>query len=166
MNARAATLLLAALLGPALLPLPAQKNGFQTPRADGQSYAALQGSRPALLGAGEDSAIAIDPSTVLNTRIVFARSAEQQAALDRFETEVLDKSSANYRKWLTPEEFGKLYGPGDADVERAVAWLQSQGFKVNPVPPARVDVSFSGSVHQVEQAFHTSIHAYLANGQR
>ena len=168
MNARRATLLLAAILAPALLSLPAQKNGLNAgiPAAEGQSYVTLEGSRPALLGTVKDNGLAADPSTVLSMRIVFARSAEQQSALDRFEAELLEKSSVNYRKWLTSEQFGNLYGPRDADVEAVVKWLESQGFKVNALPPGRIDLSFSGSVQQVEQAFRTSIHAYEAKGHQ
>src|SRR3954447_10168223 len=168
MNARRATSLLVAILAPALLSVLAQKNGLEpgTRPAGRDSFGTLDGSRPAPLTAEKEKGTAADPSTVLNMRIVFARSAEQQAALDRLETEVLDERSANYRKWLTAEQFGTLFGPADADVAALVAWLQSQGFKVNPLSPARVSVSFSGSIHQAEQAFRTGIRTYQANGQQ
>jgi len=167
MNSRTATLILGAVLVSPWLSILAQKSGWtaETDAPPGSLCVTSEGSRPAFSGNRKDDGIAPDPSTALHLRIVFARSAEQQAALDRFESELLDRRSANYSKWLTPEEFGKRYGPGDADVEMVVAWLESQGFKVNPVPPGRVDLSFSGSLHQVEQAFHTSIHTYHAYGQ-
>ena len=166
MTARRTTSLLAGILAPALLSLPAQKNDLTAgiPAAKGESFVTLEGSRPALEVA--ESGRAADESTVLRMRIVFARSAEQQAALDRFEAEILDRNSANYRKWTTPVQFGTLYGPVDADVEAVVAWLQSHGFTVDAVPPGRIDLSFSGTVHQAEEAFHTSIHFYEAAGQR
>ena len=42
--------------------------------------------------------------------LVFKRSAEQTAALDRFLGELQDHSFPNYHKWLTPEDFGKRFG--------------------------------------------------------
>ncbi len=47
-------------------------------------------------------------------RIILARSADQQSSLDRFERELQDKTSPNYHQWLTPETFGKQYGPAEA----------------------------------------------------
>jgi subtilase family serine protease len=99
-------------------------------------------------------------------RIVLARSAEQQLALDRFEQELQEKSSPNYHKWVTPDQFGKLYGPADSDIAAIMAWLQSHGLTVEPVSPGRTDIAFSGTVSQVEEALHTSIHSYERNGEQ
>ena len=41
-------------------------------------------------------------------RIVLARSADRQAALDQFERELQDKSSPNYHKWIAPDEWLSL----------------------------------------------------------
>ena len=97
-------------------------------------------------------------------QLVLQRSAVQEAALDNFLSSVQQKGSPNYHKWLTPEQFGKLYGPSDNDVAKLTAWLGGKGFTVNSVASGRTYVDFSGSVGQVQTAFHTSIHSYNANG--
>ena len=97
---------------------------------------------------------------------MLARSGEQQLALDRFEQELQEKSSPNYHKWVTPDQFGKLYGPADSDIAAIVAWLESHGLTVEPVSPGRTDIAFSGTVSQVEEALHTSIHSYERNGEQ
>src|SRR5580692_9775634 len=107
------------------------------------------------------------PSTELTfVRLVLSRSPVQEADLDRFMAQQLDKSSPNYRHWLTPGEFGKLYGPADSDIAAIVAWLQSHGLKVEPVSTGRTNIAFSGTVSQVEEALHTSIHSFDAHGER
>ncbi len=65
-----------------------------------------------------------------------------------------------------PAEFGKLYGPADSDVAALVAWLESHGLKVETVSQGRTNIAFGGTVSQVEEAFHTSIHSFTANGKQ
>jgi subtilase family serine protease len=102
-----------------------------------------------------DRGEALGSSVLSHIRIVLTRSVEQQNALDRFEQELQDKSSPNYHKWLTPQEFGRRFGPTDSDIVAIVAWLQSHGLIVEPVSPGRTNIAFSGTVRQVENAFDT-----------
>src|SRR5579862_128192 len=75
------------------------------------------------------------------------------------------KSSPNYHRWLTPEEFGKQFGPSDADVQATSNWLSSQGFQVNRITAGRTVIEFSGTAGQVRQALHTEIHKFTVNGE-
>jgi hypothetical protein len=101
-----------------------------------------------------------------HVRLVLSRSARQQAALDIYLAELQDKSSPNYHRWLTPEQFGRLYGPADSDVAAIAGWLTSHGLKVDEVSGGRTDIAFSGTVAQVEETLHTSIHSFAVNGER
>lgn len=56
-----------------------------------------------------------------------------------------DKKSANYRRWLTPEQFGERFGPSQADLAKIAAWLGQQGFDSIKVSPGRSHIEFSGS---------------------
>ncbi|MGD0271143.1 MAG: protease pro-enzyme activation domain-containing protein, partial [Candidatus Sulfotelmatobacter sp.] len=49
--------------------------------------------------------------------LVLKRSPQQESALDQLLNDQQDKSSPNYHKWLTPEEYGKQFGPSDADLQ-------------------------------------------------
>jgi hypothetical protein len=107
------------------------------------------------------------PSTQLShVRLMLSRSSAQEAALNRYLAELQDKSSSNYHKWLTPAQFGKLYGPADSDIAAIVAWLQSRGLHVDGVSSGRTNIAFSGTVAQIQQAFHTSIHSYQVHGEQ
>jgi subtilase family serine protease len=97
--------------------------------------------------------------------MVFKLSSAQQADLDRLLSEQQDPHSANYRKWLTPEQYAARFGMSDSDLAKVTAWLTSQGLTVNGYSRARTRVFFSGSAAQVESAFHTEFHRYLVNGE-
>ena len=64
-----------------------------------------------------------------------------------------------------PEQYGKQFGPTDADIQTVTSWLQSHGFKVGTTK-GRTVLEFSGSASQIEEAFHTTIHKYVVNGEQ
>lgn len=107
-----------------------------------------------------------DPQRIMDRiTLVLRRSPEQEAALDRFMAEQYDTNSPNFHHWLEPEEFGRLYGPSDADMAAVTSWLQNRGFQILAVARGRVSIDFSGTVDQVQRAFHTEIHRFLADGK-
>jgi len=92
-------------------------------------------------------------------------SPAQQDALERLLEEQQDRSSPNYHRWLTPEQFGDRFGLAPGDDSTVAAWLESQGLHIEQRARARNFFTFSGSVMQVERAFHTRIHRYLVDGE-
>src|ERR1035438_10622481 len=78
----------------------------------------------------------------------------------------LDSSSANYRQWLTPEQFGDQFGAAPEDIDTITGWLGSQGFRVDRVSNGRGVIEFSGTAGEVERALHTQIHSYLVHGEQ
>jgi subtilase family serine protease len=97
--------------------------------------------------------------------LVLKRSSEQEAALRKLLDDQQDKASPSYHKWLTPAEYGKQFGPTDTDIQTITAWLQSHGFEVGTTK-GRTVLEFSGSASQVQEAFHTTIHKYIVNGEQ
>ena len=97
--------------------------------------------------------------------LLLQRSPEQEAALRQVLDTQYDKSSPNYHAWLTPDQFGKQYGPSDGDVQAVMDWLTRQGFQVSKVATGRTAIEFSGNVAQVQNAFHTAMHKFAVNGQ-
>jgi len=77
-----------------------------------------------------------------------------------------DPDSPQYHRWLTPEEFGKRFGVSDHDLSGVVAWLRSHGLEVEDIARGRRSLIFSGTVAQVEEAFHTTIRVYDIGGAR
>jgi len=97
--------------------------------------------------------------------LVLKRSPEQEAALAAFNERQYDPKSPNFHHWLHAEEFGKLYGPSDADILQVTNWLEQHGFQIFEVTKGRVSIQFTGTVKQVEETFHLEMHDYLVDGQ-
>jgi subtilase family serine protease len=95
--------------------------------------------------------------------LVLQRSAAQEQALDELIAQLHDRKSPNYHKWLTPDQFG-TYGLASSDLMVLSNWLASYGLTVNQIYRNNVTIDFSGTVAQVEAAFHTQIHYFLASG--
>lgn len=97
--------------------------------------------------------------------LVLKRSPEQEHSLRTLLDNQQDKKAPNYHKWLTPDEYGSQFGPTDADMQTITGWLRAHGFEVGSTK-GRTLLEFSGSASQVQEAFHTTIHKYLVNGEQ
>jgi subtilase family serine protease len=97
--------------------------------------------------------------------LVFKPSPSQQAALEGLLREQRNRSSVNYHKWLTPEEYADRFGMSQNDIAKVMSWLRSEGFTPGRVSRSRTQVSFAGTAAQVEAAFHTQLHHYLIDGE-
>ncbi len=115
--------------------------------------------------AANDQGPLADSQPMNRMYLLLQRSPEQELALRQLIDGQHSKSSANYHAWLTPDQFGKQYGPSDSDIQTVTDWLTRQGFTVANVAKGRTVIEFSGNVGQVRNAFHTDIHRYVVNGQ-
>lgn len=98
--------------------------------------------------------------------LTFRLSASQQADLQELLREQQDRSSPNYHSWLTPGQYAARFGMTSNDLSKVISWLQSQGLTVTSVSRSRNEISFSGSVGQVEYALRTELHRYLISGEQ
>jgi Pro-kumamolisin, activation domain len=107
----------------------------------------------------------VDPQLSMERiQLVLKRSPQQETALETFMAGQLDPRSPNFHHWLSPDEFGELYGPSDADISAVTSWLESHGLRIYLVSRGRVTIEFSGTAAQVNQAFHVQMHRYRING--
>ncbi len=98
--------------------------------------------------------------------LVIAPSPAQQIALDQLLAQQQNRSSSNYHKWLTPEQYADRFGLSQNDLNKITAWLTSQGFTPLSVPRGRNSVIFSGTAAQIQSSFGTEIHRYDVNGEK
>src|ERR1700761_7366440 len=97
--------------------------------------------------------------------MMLQRGTRQEQALEQFMREQYDAHSPNFHKWLTPDQFGSLFGPSAEDINQVTSWLRSHGFTVNRVAAGRTFIDFSGMAGQFAAAFHSEIHRYLRAGE-
>jgi len=109
---------------------------------------------------------AVSPSMPANRMLLLLRrSSESELALRSTIEALHDRNSPSFHKWLTPAQFGAQFGAADSDIATVTAWLESHGFKVQGATAGRTAIEFSGTAGQIQEAFHTSIHAYQVNGE-
>ena len=77
----------------------------------------MKGNVHPLARAEFDQGAASSATPMKRMLLLLQRSPEQEAALQQLMAEQMSKESPNFHKWLTPEEFGRQFGPADADVE-------------------------------------------------
>src|SRR6266851_3070842 len=171
------------LAGALLLALSCLQVGAQTPAAqsgadqknrvaarvtetvDDTNRMVLRGNVHPQARAEFDTGVVADAQPVTRMLLLLQRSEEQETALRQLMEEQQTKNSPNYHAWLTPEEFGKKFGPADADVQAVTDWLTLHGFQVSKVSKGRTVIEFCGNVGQVRSAFGTEIHKYNVKGE-
>ncbi len=106
-----------------------------------------------------------DSFQVPKVTLHFKMSASQQADLESLLKRQQDRTSRDYHRWLTPEQYGARFGMNAKDLEKVTAWLESQGFTNLETARSRTSVSFSGTALQLRNAFSTSLHRYVVDGR-
>ncbi len=93
--------------------------------------------------------------------LILKRSEQQETDLQSYLKSVQDPNSSAFRKFLTPNEFGQRYGVSDENLATVESWLKKNGLVIAGVNEGRTAIEFSGTVSQLQQTFHTSIHTFL-----
>ncbi len=149
---------------PALAQLAAAPPSIVQP-IDNSLRTTLTGTVPQAIKTANDLGAMNTSQTLHDMVLVLKPSPAQQAALKSELSDLYNKNSASYHKWLTPAQFGEKFGPSAADVAKVEGWLQSQGLTPTAVANGRQWIEFTGSVNQVNTAFAASMHQFSANGQ-
>src|ERR1700735_5203133 len=97
--------------------------------------------------------------------LVLQHTPEQETAIKQLIADQQNQSSPRFHQWLTPQQYGQMFGPSAQDIKSVTSWLQSHGFDVAKVSPGGHVIEFSGTAGQVQEAFHTAIHHYAVNGE-
>lgn len=148
------------------LPASGRTRDLITRPIDDGQRTVLRGNRHPLARAEFDRGAAPAGLPMRRMLLVLKRSDEQEAALKSLLADQQAKGSSQFHQWLTPEQFGRKFGPSDSDIEKVTAWLNAHGFQVAGVAKGRTAIEFSGTAGQVQEAFKTAIHSYEVNGEQ
>jgi subtilase family serine protease len=92
--------------------------------------------------------------------LVITLPVRNQPELTNFLARLYDPTSSDYRHFLTVAQFTAAYGPSKQDYQAVVDYAKANGFTVTDTPSNRRIVDISGSVAQVEKAFHVAMTLY------
>jgi subtilase family serine protease len=154
---------------PEVSPAPAQAPLAIPPRVtaaiDEQQLVTLTGNVHPLARAEFDRGVVADGQALRRMLLLLQRSAEQESALQQLLADQQSKSSPRFHGWLNPQEYGREFGPADADIQAVTGWLAAHGFTEIKVGVGRTAIEFSGNAGQVRGAFHTEIHQFFVQNQ-
>ena len=89
-----------------------------------------------------------------------------KAQLDTLVQAVSDPSSAQYKKFLTPDQYRSRFGPTSSDVSAVEKYLKEAGLKITGEGSGRRYVAARGAVAQTQQAFGVKLKLYKHSGQK
>jgi hypothetical protein len=71
-----------------------------------------------------------------------------------------DRSSANYRQYLTAAQFTERFGPTENDYQSVIAFARTNGLVVGAADPSRMLVPVRATVSDIETVFHVNMQLY------
>jgi len=83
-----------------------------------------------------------------------------QEALTNLLQQLYDPASPNYHHYLAPEQFTQMFGPSEQEYQDVIAFAKAHGLTVTGTYSNRVLVDVSGSVANVQNAFHVTMKVY------
>lgn len=90
---------------------------------------------------------------------------QNEQALQTLIRNLYTPGSAQYRKFLTPEQFRAAYAPATANQQAVKDFLSLKGLKVEYVPSNGMYVDVSGTIAQIEKAFAITENQYDYKGK-
>jgi subtilase family serine protease len=126
--------------------------GLAPDSAHAQAMTAISGNHPAMIPLGWPPSP--DSQHIDLTAVLALRNTGQLANL---ESDLQNRDSPSYHKWLTTDAFAAQFGPTSDEVSAVVSWLTDQGFQIAATDQRTRRVSFSGTVGTIRHAFATSI---------
>ena len=132
---------------------------------DNRERVTLRGNlHPRVLAANDQGRV--PPSMMVSyVSILLSQTAGQQAELDRLLAAQQTPGSPDYHRWLSTDEYAQRFGVSDDDLNQITTWANGQGLTVVAVARGRNWISVSGAAAQIEQAFQTELHHYVAGGE-
>jgi subtilase family serine protease len=83
-----------------------------------------------------------------------------RAGLQNFLQDVQDPASPSHHQFLTPQEFTERFGPSQEDWDALVTFAKASGFEIISGTREERDLRLSGSVANIEKAFHVTMGTY------
>ena len=153
---------LIATSGLALIGLAAGTVGAVFANPPSQTYT-ISGNTPGFVKNAKDLG-AVDPSTVISVTVWL--KLHNEAQLDSLASQQTQKGSANYHKWLSQSQFNTTYAPTSQEVNSVENFLKAHNLTVVNVAENNFYVEVSGTVADIQKAFHVQIDNYSVDGMQ
>ena len=100
----------------------------------------------------------VDPSKTIEVSIWL--NAHNRGEMDAVARDLYDRTSPNYRHWLTRSQIASRFAPTAEEAKTVQEFFESHNLKVVKVGNDNFFVRASGTVGDVEKAFHVQLNNY------
>ena len=100
------------------------------------------------------------PSAAQLLNLNIALPLRNESELDQLLQQMYDPQSPGYHQYLTVAQFTGQFGPSEEDYQAVVHFADANGLTVTGTAPNRLVLDVSGSIENVERAFHVKIGLY------
>jgi subtilase family serine protease len=107
---------------------------------------------------------AVSPGATMTVTVTLA--IPDQAALTTFLNGLAEPSSPYYQQYLSPGQFGPMFGPSLGQVAVVESALRADGLSPGPVAPDRLSVPVTATASAIEHAFGVTLDRYRLAGGR
>jgi len=99
-------------------------------------------------------------STASELNLAIGLPLRDTNGLQEFLIGLYDPASTNYGHYLTPDEFAKRFGPSESDYAAVIDFAKTNHLRLTRTHGNRMLLDVSGSVGDIENAFHVALHTY------
>ena len=124
-----------------------------------QSRQLLHGHVRPVVASGQAAPVGLLPPTQ-RMSLAIMLPLRNQSELTGTLARIYDSSTSSYHRFLTVAEFTEQFGPSAQDYQAVVGFARANGFTLTATPANRMLVDITGSVAQIEKAFHVTMTVY------
>jgi subtilase family serine protease len=132
---------------------------FATLAAQAERRAAMTAHVPDAVSSGVAALVGHLP-LAQHVSLAISLPLRNQAELDDLLRDIYDPQSANFRHYLSVQEFTDRFGPSEADYAAVLSFAEANGLSVIDKTENRMVVDVDGPVANIESAFHVTLGVY------
>ena len=99
-------------------------------------------------------------SATQTLRLVITLPLRNQDQLDQLLENLYDPGSPSYRQFLTVDQFTEQFGPTQQEYDAVINFAKENGLTVVDTSPNRLNVQVTGTVANIQSAFHVKMGIY------
>jgi subtilase family serine protease len=122
----------------------------------------ITGNTPTFIQQAADGG-AVDPSTLITITVWL--KLHNQAQLDALVRQQQQVNHANYHRWLTQTQFNTNFGASSGEANAVRNFLRGKRLTIDVVAENNMYIRAYGTVGDIQNAFHVSIHSYTFGGK-
>ncbi len=153
-------LAIAAILSLVSLSSSGSPQSSSGPNGNAYGYV-IKNNTPGFIGRAVDQGAA-DPTTLISVTAWLKLHNENQ--LDQIVQQLYNNKSRDFHNWLSQEQFNASFSPTAQEVNAVQNFLAAHGLSVLAVAENNFYVKAQGTIGQIEQTFHVSIHNFTLDG--